>query len=222
MKQTGRVALAKYAARGKQYLVMLRPHEGHRLRLIEIVPAALLCTLVFRPIPSYCQSAQPPAFEEFVLGIEDKLSISVWKEPDLSKTASIRPDGKITFPLVGDVQAAGRTPRQLTEDLTKLVGRFIKEPVVTVVVEEINNFKVFVLGEVTVQGALNLRRRTRLLEAIALSGGMSKFADKSDLLLLRFDDGKETRTRIDYRKVVSGEKPELNVYLKPGDTIIVN
>ena len=178
--------------------------------------------LAFGPISSFCQSAEPVAFEEFVLGIEDKLSISVWKEPDLSKTVSIRPDGKITFPLVGDVQAAGRAPRQLTEDLTKLLGRFIKEPVVTVVVEEINNFKVFVLGEVTLQGALNLRRRTRLLEAIALSGGMSKFADKSNLLLLRFQDGKETRTRIDYRKVVSGEKPELNLYLKPGDTIIVN
>jgi polysaccharide export outer membrane protein len=194
----------------------------HRLRQTEIVPAVLLATIFFLPIPGHCQSEAPPAAEEFILGIEDKLSISVWKEPDLIKSVSIRPDGKITFPLVGDVQAAGRTPRQLTQDLTKLIGRFIKEPVVTVAVEEINNFKVFVLGEVSLQGALNLRRRTRLLEAIALSGGMSKFADKSNVLLLRFEDGKETRTRIDYRKVVSGEKPELNVYLKPGDTIIVN
>lgn len=194
-----------------------------RLRHPEIAPAILLATLLLRPIPAYCQAEEAPAAEEFVLGIEDKLSISVWKEPDLSiKSLSIRPDGKITFPLVGDAQAAGRTPRQLTQDLTKLLGRFIKEPVVTVAVEEINNFKVFVLGEVGLQGALTLRRRTRLLEAIALSGGMTKFADKSNLLLLRFEDGKETRTRIDYRKVVSGEKPELNVYLKPGDTIIVN
>jgi polysaccharide export outer membrane protein len=193
-----------------------------RLWRTGIVHAVLLATLLLRPVPGACQSDQPPAIDEFVLGIEDKLSVSVWKEPDLIKSVSIRPDGKITFPLVGDVQAAGRTPRQLTADLTKLLGRFIKEPVVTVVVEEINNFKVFVLGEVSLQGALNLRRRTRLLEAIALSGGMSKFADKSNVLLLRFEDGKETRTRIDYRKVVSGEKPELNLYLQPGDTIIVN
>ncbi len=164
----------------------------------------------------------PAAFEEYSLGVEDKLSISVWKELDMTKTVAIRPDGKITFPLVGDVQAAGRTARQLTDDLTKLLGRFIKEPVVTVVVEEINNFKVFVLGEVATQGVLTLRRRTRLLEAIALAGGLSKFADKSDVLLLRFEDGKETRTKIDYRKVVSGERSEFNVYLKPGDTIIVN
>ena len=193
-----------------------------RAPLIELIPVALLVLLALRPTPSYGQIAVPYGPEEFVLGIEDKLSVSVWKEPDLTKTVAIRPDGKITFPLVGDVQAAGRAPRQLTEDLTKLLGRFIKEPVVTVVVEEINNFKVFVLGEVTIQGALNLRRRTRLLEAIALSGGMSRFADKSNLLLLRFEDGKEIRTKIDYRKVVSGERPELNVYLKPGDTIIVN
>jgi len=178
--------------------------------------------LVLRPVPSSAQTAAPDGPTEFVLGIEDRLSVSVWKEPDLTKAVAIRPDGKITFPLVGDVQAAGRTSRQLTEDLTKALGRYIKEPVVTVVVEEINSFKVFVLGEVTIQGALNLRRRTRLLEAIALAGGMSKFADKSNVLLLRFEDGKENRTKIDYRKVVSGERPELNVYLKPGDTIIVN
>jgi polysaccharide biosynthesis/export protein len=173
-------------------------------------------------IASAQQETQAPAGDEYVLGVEDKLSISVWKELDLNKSVIIRPDGKISFPLVGDVQAAGRTPRQLTDDLTKVLSRYIKEPVVTVTVEEINNFKVFVLGEVTTQGALNLHRRTRLLEAIALAGGMSQFADKSNVVLLRYEDGKESRTRIDYKKIVTGEKPELNVFLKPGDTIIVN
>ncbi len=190
--------------------------------IFALASIAFLICLDLSHTPAYGQAPLPDRVDEFVLGVEDKLSVSVWKEPDLTKVVAIRPDGKITFPLVGDVQAAGRAPRQLTDDLTKLLGRFIKEPVVTVVVEEINNFKVFVLGEVTTQGVLNLRRRTRLLEAIALAGGLSKFADKSDVLLLRFEDGKETRTRIDYRKVVSGERPELNVYLKPGDTIIVN
>ena len=190
-----------------------------------INPSLMIVLLTFLAVPStrsLAQSQVPPAFEEYSVGIEDKLSISVWKEPDMTKTVGIRPDGKITFPLVGDVQAAGRTARQLTDDLTKSLGRFIKEPVVTVVVEEINNFKVFVLGEVASQGVLTLRRRTRLLEAIALVGGMSQFADKANVLLVRFEDGKETRTKIDYRKVVSGERPEFNVYLRPGDTIIVN
>ena len=183
---------------------------------------AVFTFLAVVPTRSMAESQPPPAFEEYSLGVEDKLSISVWKELDLTKNVTVRPDGKITFPLVGDVQAAGRTARQLTDDLTKLLSRFIQEPVVTVVVEEINNFKVFVLGEVTLQGVLNLRRRTRFLEAIALAGGLSKFADRSNILLMRFEEGKETRTKIDYRKVVSGEHPEFNVYLRPGDTIIVN
>ena len=178
-----------------------------------------------QPVRAQGQSAanQPAAAaEEYILGVEDKLSISVWKEPDLLRTVTVRPDGKITFPLIGDVQAAGRTPRGLTDEIAKALSKFIKEPVVTVIVEEINNYKVFVLGEVATQGALNLRRKTRFLEAIAMAGGLTTYADKGNVTLLRYDEGKESRTRIDYRKVVSGEKPEFNVWLVPGDTIIVN
>jgi polysaccharide export outer membrane protein len=186
-------------------------------------PVTLLAFLVVSNVwVKAQQSGAPVVADEYVLGVEDKLGISVWREAELGKSVVIRPDGKVTFPLVGDVQAAGRTPRQLTEDLTKSIAKYIKEPVVTVVVEEINNFKVFVLGEVTVQGTLNLRRHTRLLEAIAMAGGVTQFADRSNVVLLRYQDGKEARTKIDYRKIVSGDKPELNVELKPGDTIIVN
>ena len=187
-----------------------------------VVGLVVMASLLGANPPPRAEDGQPVFAEDYVLGVEDRLSISVWKEVDLAKTVSIRPDGKITFPLVGDIQAAGRTPKQLTDDLARALARYIKEPVVTVAVDEINNFKIFVLGEVATQGALTLRRRTRLLEAIALSGGMTQFADKSNVVLLRFDAGKETRTKIDYRKVVSGERPESNIYLKPGDTIIVN
>jgi len=109
-----------------------------------------------QPVRAQGQSAanQPAAAaEEYILGVEDKLSISVWKEPDLLRSVTVRPDGKITFPLIGDVQAAGRTPRGLTDEIAKALSKFIKEPVVTVIVEEINNYKVFVLGEVATQGA---------------------------------------------------------------------
>lgn len=166
--------------------------------------------------------AAPPPTAEYVIGVEDKLSIKVWKEPDLSGQVSVRPDGKISCLLVGDIQAAGRTPRELTDAITKALSKYVREPVVTVTVDEINSFKVYVLGEVKTQGVLNLKRRTRLLEAIALAGGLTQFADKSNILLIRYDGEKESRTRIDYRKVVSGDQPELNVFLKPGDTIIVN
>jgi len=186
--------------------------------------AWLLGALVAPAIADAQEPLSAPAAtpDEYLIGIEDKLSISVWKEVDLSKAVVVRPDGKITFPLVGDIQAAGRSARQITDEVTRALTRFIKEPVVTVVVEEINSFKVFVIGEVATQGALNLRRRTRLLEAIALAGGLTTYADKSNVALMRYEEGKETRTRIDYRKVISGEKPELNVFLKPGDVIVAN
>ncbi|HEX4824856.1 MAG TPA: polysaccharide biosynthesis/export family protein [Candidatus Polarisedimenticolaceae bacterium] len=175
--------------------------------------------------PARAEEGGANSSEDYVLGVEDHLSISVWNEPQLSNATRviiIRPDGKITFPLVGDIQAAGRTPKQLTDDLTTQLTKKIKDPTVTVTVDEINSFKVAVVGEVTTQGVLTLRRRTRLLEAIALSGGLSQYADKSNVVLVRFDNGKENRTRVDYRKVLSGERPELNMFLKPGDILIVN
>src|SRR5262245_63797456 len=132
----------------------------------------------------------------------DVCSSDLWKEPDLLRTVTVRPDGKITFPLIGDVQAAGRTPRGLTDEIAKALAKYIKEPVVTVIVEEINNYQVFVLGEVGKQGALSLRRKTRFLEAIAMAGGLTTYADKGNVTLLRYDGSKESRTRIDYRKVV--------------------
>lgn len=169
--------------------------------------------------------AQDPASQaagEYVIGVEDVLSISVWREPELASSVGVRPDGKITFPLVGDVQAEGRTPQQLTADITEALRTFIKEPVVTVIVDEINSFKVYVLGEVTTQGELLLRRKTRFLEALALAGGLTNFADKSKIILIRYEDGRDTRLRIDYQQVVKGDGSSSNFYLKPGDTIIVN
>jgi polysaccharide export outer membrane protein len=168
------------------------------------------------------QQDDAPAPSEYTVGVEDRLAISVWNEPELERTVIVRPDGKITYPLVGDIAAAGRTTRQLTNDITEVLARYIKEPVVTVIVEEINSFKVYVLGEVTTQGELQLKKRTRLLEALALAGGLTSFADRSNIVLLRTEGNRDTTTRIDYRRVVKGEDPALNIYLKPGDTIIVN
>jgi polysaccharide export outer membrane protein len=181
----------------------------------------LLLTTVFSTLRAQDQT-ESSSTGDYVLGVEDRLSISVWKEPDLSRTVIIRPDGKVTCQLVGDIQAAGRTAKQLSADLTTALSRFVKEPVVNVTVESIESYKVYVLGQVGTQGALILRRRTRLLEAIALSGGLTQFANRSDVVLIRYDDDKESRLRIDYRKIVSGAKSELNIFLKPGDTIIVN
>jgi len=160
---------------------------------------------------------------DYVLGVEDRLTVVVWKEPDLTRTVVIRPDGKISLPLAGEIEAAGRSPKELTAAISEALARYIRDPVVTVVVEEINNFKVYVLGEVRRPGELLLRRKTRLLQAIALAGGLTEFADKSNVQIIRREgSGREVRIRIDYRKLASGERPETNLYLEPGDTIVVN
>ena len=180
----------------------------------RVLAALLLAGLATARVHAQAKEAEPVA--DFVIGVEDRLAISVWKEPDLSRTVGVRPDGKITFPLVGDIQASGRTTKELDAEMTTALSRFIKEPVVTVLVEEINHFKVFVLGEVHTQGQLLLRQPTRLLQALALAGGLTQYADKSNVVVVREEDGRETRMRVDYKKLAGGEKPELNYYLKPG------
>jgi polysaccharide export outer membrane protein len=166
---------------------------------------------------------EPAAAEaDYLIGVEDRLTVAVWREPDLSRIVTVRPDGKISFPLIGDVQAAGRTPRALGEQVGAALARYVKEPVVTVLVEEINNFKVYVLGEVNQQGALQLRQRTRLLQALALAGGLTQYADRSNVVVVREEAGREVRLKVDYRRLVSGDRPDLNHWLKPGDTVIVN
>ena len=189
--------------------------------IVSVLLAVAIGAAAMTP-PASAQATEEEGPPDYVLGVEDRLSILVWKENDLNRTVAIRPDGKITVPLVGEIQAAGKTPKQLTDDLAKALAKFIKEPVVAVIVEEINNFKVSVLGEIAKQGVLVLKRRTRLLEAIALSGGVTPFADKSNVVIVRDEDGHEVRSRIDYRKILNGEHPEYNIWLKPGDVLIVN
>jgi polysaccharide export outer membrane protein len=187
-------------------------------RLYGILAVAVVLTAGI----AHAQETSGGGSGEYIIGVEDMLSISIWREPDLATAVRVRPDGKITFPLVGDIQAEGRTSRQLTADIADALKTFIKEPVVTVIVDEINSFKVYVLGEVNTQGELLLRRRTRFLEAIALAGGLTEYAEESNVILIRNEGGRDTRTKVDYRQVVKGTGSASNFYLKPGDTIIVN
>lgn len=199
------------------------------LRLVLVVSVALAAALgpggpgaqqgrESEEIPSF--EFPPPAY---VIGMEDRLAVSVWGEENLSKAVTVRPDGKITLPLVGEVQASGNTPKEVSRIIAERLEEYFNAPqTVTVNVEEINFFKVFMLGEVNSQGPLSLRRPTRILEAISLAGGFTEFAKESNIVLLRYVDGRAVRVEIDYRKIVNGDRPDLNVFLKPGDTIIVN
>ncbi len=158
----------------------------------------------------------------YVIGDDDILEINVWKETDLSKTIPVRSDGKISLPLVGELQAAGRTPVQLEEDITGKLRNFITEPAVTVMVQKINSLKFNVMGEVIKPGAYPLTTSMTVVDAIATAGGFKDFAKKKSIYVLHTNaDGTESRTSFNYSVFVKGKDPKQNVKLQPGDTVVV-
>lgn len=157
---------------------------------------------------------------DYVIGADDVLHISVWKETDLTNTLPVRSDGKISMPLLDDVQAAGLTPMQLASSLTEKLKKFISDPRVTVVVTQMNSQKIYILGEVSHTGAMPLTPNMTVLQAIA-SAGFTQFANTKGIYVLRTESGKQQKLPFNYKQVVKGEAMEQNVLLKPGDTIVV-
>ena len=156
----------------------------------------------------------------YVIGAEDTLRINVWKEPELSTTLPVRPDGKISLPLLNDVQAAGLTPMQLADSITEKLKKYIADPRVTVVVTAMNSQKIFMLGEVVHTGAMPLAPGMTVLQALA-SAGFSQFANTKGIYILRTVDGKQQKIPFNYKQVIKGNSPEQNILLRPGDTIVV-
>ena len=160
--------------------------------------------------------------DNFVIGNDDLLAISVWKETELTKSVPVRSDGKISLPLVGEIQAAGRTPAQLEKEITEKLKNFITTPEVTVVVEKVNSRKYNVLGEVTKPGSYLLTTDTTVMDAIAAAGGFRDFAKKSGVYVLRKGkSGQVEHLKFNYKDFVKGKNTAQNVKLEPNDTIIV-
>lgn len=165
---------------------------------------------------------QAPATDaEYKIGPQDVLRIDVWKEPEISRTAPVRPDGRISLPLINDVQAAGFTAAQLAAVIADGLRKYITNPQVTVGVTEINSRRVYVTGEVTRPGAFPLLPNMTVLQALSSSGGFSQFAKLKGIYVLRMEDGKQVKHPFNYKEVISGKKPELNIQLQPGDVIVV-
>ncbi len=167
--------------------------------------------------------ASPKAHDDsFVIGNDDVLAINVWKEPDITRSIPVRSDGKISLPLVGEVQAAGRTPLKLEQEIASRLKNYIAEPEVTVIVQQINSQKINILGMVNKPGSYLLTNSATVLDAIALAGGFRDFAKQAKVYVLRQSaDGNQTRIPFNYKEVVKGQNPAQNIKLQPRDTIVV-
>ena len=159
---------------------------------------------------------------DYVIGVEDVLSVVFWRDKDLSADVVVRPDGKISLPMLNDVVAAGLTPEGLADVVAKAATKFVKDPGATVIVREIKSRKVYIIGEVGKTGTFQLASEMTVLQAIGEAGGFIEGADKGDVIIVRNEGGKERRFKFNYNEVVKGKNPAQNIRLLPGDTIIVH
>lgn len=167
------------------------------------------------------RTSAPGPSADYQIGPQDVLTISVWKEPEITRTVPVRPDGKISLPLLNDVQAAGLTPMELAESITIGLKKFIADPQVTVIVTEINSRHFYVLGEVGRPGAYPLLPGMTVLQALSGAGGFSQWANLNEIYVLRNEGGQQVRYPFKYKDVLKGKRTEQNIELKPGDTIVV-
>jgi len=160
----------------------------------------------------------PPGY---VIGPEDVLSVVFWRDKDMSADVSVRPDGKITLPLINEIEAANLTPDQLREKLTSAASKFVEDPNVTVVVKAINSRKAFITGNVSKPGAYPLTAPTTVMQLIAMAGGLHEFADSKNIIITRLENGKQVAYSFNYKDFLKKKNLKQNIELKPGDTVVV-
>ncbi|MGD0480580.1 MAG: polysaccharide biosynthesis/export family protein [Terracidiphilus sp.] len=172
------------------------------------------------PEPAAPVSAPGVDANTYVIGPEDVLSVSVWKEPTLSANPLVRPDGMISLPLLGDVQASGLTPLKLADEIAEKLKKYVQNPTVFVIVNAINSKKIYFLGEAGKSGPIPMTPGMTLLEAISSAGGLSQFANAKKIYILRDEGGKHIRIPVHYKEALKGNS-QFNLILEPGDTIVV-
>ena len=194
---------------------------------------AMMCALIVAPVQAQTSkpaaspngtaapSAALPVPTDYVIGVHDVLNIVFWREKDLTVEVVVRPDGKISVPMLNDVQAAGLTPEQLGTAVKEAATKFIRDPGATVMVKEIRSRRVYVIGEVAKPGGFPLANGMNVLQAIAEAGGFLEHADKGDVVIVRQENGREHRFKFNYGEVVRGKNTAQNIKLLPGDTILV-
>jgi polysaccharide biosynthesis/export protein len=166
-------------------------------------------------------SSTTPTDLEYHIGPQDIVKIDVWKEPEITRTIPVRPDGKISLPLLNDVQASGLTAMQLAGNIREGLTKFLTNPQVTVTVTEINSRRVYLTGEISHNGAVPLLPNMTVLQALSSGGGFTQFAKQKDIYVLRVENGVQKKHPFNYKEVIKGKRPEDNILLQPGDIIVV-
>lgn len=181
---------------------------------------ALVFTVIIGAVVQAATSDNNPAYR---IGPEDVLQISVWKEEGLDKEVLVRPDGGISFPLAGDLTVSGKTPKQVQEEIRRRIQRYIPEAVVTVAVNKVSGYAVFIIGQVKSPGQFTLGRYVDVMQALTLAGGMTPYASEADVKIQRRNPltGEQSVYRFNYRDVKRGRKLEQNVVLHSGDVVVV-
>jgi polysaccharide export outer membrane protein len=165
--------------------------------------------------------ADSPATTDFVLGPDDVISVVFWRDAEMSAEVVVRPDGKISLPLLNDVQASGYTPEQLRLRLTAAAARYVETPTASVVVKQVNSRRVFIQGNIGKAGAYPLSGTMNVLQLIALAGGLAEYADSKNIAILRVEGGKTKIFSFNFKDVITRKRVEQNIDLRPGDTVVV-
>jgi polysaccharide biosynthesis/export protein len=166
-------------------------------------------------------AAAAPLPDDYVIGPDDVLTVTFWRDEAMSGEVVVRPDGKIALPLLNDVQAAGLTPEQLRDALVASAKQFVADPNATVVVKQINSRKVFITGMVERPGSYPLTSTMNVMQLIALAGGLKEFSKPQDIVVMRSDNGQQVAYPFNYKEILKGRRLHQNIDLKPGDTVVI-
>jgi polysaccharide export outer membrane protein len=173
------------------------------------------------PAPPATASATSAAPAGYIIGPEDVLTFNFWREKDLSTEVTVRPDGRITLPLLNEFEAAGLTPDQLREKVMAVADRYVQDPNLTIIVKTINSRRAYITGMVNKPGPYALMSPTTVVQLIAMAGGLQDYADKKNIVIMRTENGKAVSYRFNYKEVIDRKNLKQNIELKPGDTVIV-
>jgi polysaccharide export outer membrane protein len=200
------------------------------MRTRDILSAALAGLVLLSPsaraqsAPAHASStaaAAPVVPGDYIIGADDSLSIVFWRDKDMSADVVVRPDGKISLPLLNEVQAAGYTPEQLRDHLVEAASKYVEEPNATVVVKEIRSRKVFITGNVAKPASYPLTGQMNVMQLIAQAGGLLEYADSKNIVIMRTEGSKQQHFQMNYNDVIKQKNVAQNISLKPGDTVVV-